>query len=198
MMQKVWIGATMVALAWNVPAAAQESSPDDSMSANDIIVTAQKRSERLQDVPIAIDAFSTDSIEAKRLDSIEALARNVPGLTFSDTAGVGLIALRGIGFSVNTGNGENAVAVHRDGIYISPTGASNMLQEDLGSVEVLRGPQGTLYGRNSTGGVINFISKAPPAEWSGDAIVGYGNFDAFRGRASLGGPLNENWRVRIS
>lgn len=164
---------------------------------NEIIVTAQKRSQRLQDVPIAIDAFSERAIEARGLNDVEALSRNVPGLTFGEVAGIGLIALRGVGYSVVTGTGENAVAIHRDGIYIAPTGAATLLQEDIGNVEVLRGPQGTLYGRNSTGGVINFISKAPSDDWEGFVSAGYGKYNLMKGKASLGGPISGGLRARL-
>lgn len=207
-LKTIMVSASLLALAMpalahaeGVDAADQPAVAEDGSGSSltaEIIVTAQKRSQRLQDVPIAIDAFSEQAIEARGLNDVDALSRNVPGLTFGDIAGVGLIALRGVGYSVNTGAGENAVAIHRDGVYIAPTGAATLLQEDIGGVEVLRGPQGTLYGRNSTGGVINFTSKAPSKDWQGTVMAGYGNYNQVKGKASVSGPLSEGLRMRVS
>ena len=186
-----------------VPAVAQDAASgrevpkSDASTDGDIIVTAQRRSESIQNVPIAINAFGEDELERARLDSVPALTSRTAGLTFAEMSGVGRISLRGVGFGVQTGAGDGAVALHRDGIYISPTGASMMAQLNLSRIEVLRGPQGTLYGRNSTGGVVNYISKAPSDQFEGEAMVGYGNLNR-TGRAAVSGPIAPGWAVRLT
>lgn len=165
---------------------------------DDIIVTAQRRSENIQDVPIAISAFSAQDIATRGIDSLEKVAAQVPGLNFGEASGLALISIRGAGFSVITGAGDNAVAIHRDGIYIASTRAAAMFQDDLERVEVLKGPQGTLYGRNATAGVINLISRSAPTELSGEVKAGYGNYDAKSASATVGGPITDALRVRVS
>ncbi|MFA5937824.1 MAG: TonB-dependent receptor [Sinimarinibacterium sp.] len=128
----------------------------------EIVVTAQKRSENLQDVPIAVSAFSAEAIRDRGIDGIADLSGQVPSLKFGEVAGGGQASIRGVGFSLVTGIGEGSVALYSDGLFLSRPGAITMLQSDVAGIEVLRGPQGTLYGRNATAGVINLITPAAP------------------------------------
>jgi len=179
-------------------AAAQSSTNSENAAGNIIIVTAQKREQDIQSIPIAISAFDEESIETRGIDSIGDLANQLPGVQFSEFSGSGNVSIRGVGTAIVSGNGENSVAVHVDGIFLSQPKAFAMVQEDIGRIEVLRGPQGTLYGRNSTGGVINLISQAPPDEFSIGASLLYGSYDQIRASANVGGPLGDNVSIRVS
>ena len=199
-------GATGLAFALSAsPAAAQEESPneveEDSVSSAGspvIIVQAQRREENAQDVPIAITAISQDVIEDQQIQTLEDISRITPSLNFGAFANTAQLNIRGVGFGSISGVGENAVAFHRDGVYISAPGALLLAQTDIGGVEVLRGPQGTLYGRNATGGVINISSIAPTDEFGVGGSLLYGNYDRFKQSAYVTGPLGPKARARIA
>lgn len=165
----------------------------------EVIVTAQKRSQNLQDVPISITALSEEAIDERNITSLTDIANQTPGLEFGEAAIGTSITIRGVGLSLVTGAGENSVAVHLDGVYLSRPGALSLSYEDLGGIEVLRGPQGTLYGRNATAGVLNLTTATPPEELEFGATLGAGNFDRERISAYLGGSvIDDVLRVRIS
>ncbi len=114
-------------------------------------------------------------------------------------AGVGQASIRGVGFALVTGTGEGSVAIHTDGLFLSRPGSTTMLQQDIAGVEVLRGPQGTLYGRNATAGVVNFISPPPPEEFSFGASALYGDIGRRKYSGHIGGSiLNGAIRARAS
>ena len=193
-----YCAASMAVLACSAqPAAAQEAVPPDN-SDSVIIVTAQKRAQDIQTVPISISAFDEDTVEERGIDSIADLANQLPGVQFSEFSGSGNVSIRGVGTAIVSGNGENSVAVHLDGIFLSQPKAFAMVQQDIGRIEVLRGPQGTLYGRNSTGGVINFISPTPEDALGVGASIRYGNYDQIRASAYATGSLGPNVAVRVS
>ena len=167
----------------------------------DVIVTAEKRNESLQDVSQAVTALTTAEIEVKGLDSIVDLTSIVPGVTVANNEGYKtIISVRGVGNETN----QNAIAApsvayHIDGIFIA---SPFSLQTDFISVdriEVLRGPQGTLFGQNSTGGAINVVTKAPSLDESyssGSLTIGDYNMTKFSGSAS--GPIFENVAATFS
>jgi iron complex outermembrane receptor protein len=179
---------------------AEEGSSNALMG--DIVVTAQKRSENVQNVPVAISAFSSDSLAARGISNPEQLQQSVPGLVYSGSVtGSGLVTLRGVGGSALRGStpGRNpAVPVHANGVYLQSP--SVMLQDflDIERVEVLRGPQGTLYGRNAVGGSINVISKRPTNDFSGEVGVEIGNYDKRRVFGVLSGPISDRLRARVA
>lgn len=158
----------------------------------DIIVTAQKRSERLQDVPIAITAVSQSAIERGRITTSQDLQLLVPSLQYTSLGSSATPFLRGVGSDVGQPNAEASVATYVDGVYIAHTVTT--IQQLLGveRVEVLKGPQGTLYGRNATGGAINIITRTPKQELEATASLTYGNYDRIEGSASVSGGLSEN------
>lgn len=187
------VGATALLAA---PAAfAQDQA--GSATVEEIIVTAQKRSENLQDVPMAVSAFGQEQIREQGIESAADLATVLPGVKFAQFAGTANIAIRGVGTTIVSGSGEGSVALHLDGIFLPSTLEGNMAQEDLGGIEVLRGPQSTLYGRNATGGVINFISAAPTNTFEASATVGVGNYDYKKAEGYVSGPLGERVRGRL-
>lgn len=165
----------------------------------EIVVTAQKREQNLQDIPISVSALSASDVQDRQVASLADVAAQIAGFQFGEVAGGGQASIRGVGFSLVSGAGEGSVAIHTDGLFLSRPGASTMLQDDIAGVEVLRGPQGTLYGRNATAGVINFITPAPPEELAFGASAQAGNFDARKYRGHLGGGLFDGaLRLRVS
>jgi iron complex outermembrane receptor protein len=166
-------------------------------SIEEVVVTAQKRSENIQKVPMTIDAISATQLQERQIQSVSDIAATLPGLRTDDVAGMSNIAIRGIGTTFTTGAGESSVAVHIDGIYIPQPKAALMGEDDLSQVEVLRGPQGTLYGRNSTAGVINFITASPTDTPEAEVSARYGNYNDIRVQGYLNGPLSDDVNGRI-
>jgi iron complex outermembrane receptor protein len=169
----------------------------DSSTVTEVIVTAQKREQNLQDVPIAINAFGAQAIKDRGIETIADLATLTPGIKFAEFSSSANVAVRGVGTTIVSGTGESSVAVHIDGVYLMQPQAYTMVQEDLGSIEVLRGPQGTLYGKNAIGGVINFISARPTAEAHFGGTALYGNYGDTKGSAYISGPITDRIRGRI-
>lgn len=155
----------------------------------EIVVTAQKREENIQDVPISIQAFSGDALAARGVVDTSGLQESVPSLQFTNQAGFTLIFLRGIGTDNPIPSADRDVATYVDGIFM-PSGQSTV--QSLGQVqrvEVLKGPQGTLFGRNSTGGAISVITEDPGAEFKASAEAEASRFNGTAGKLSLMGPV---------
>ncbi len=155
----------------------------------DIVVTAEKRSTRLQKTPIAITAVTADKIANLGLNNVEQLQRIVPSLTYGQNAGYTYITVRGIGTDISGLTSESSIATYEDGVYTGALFVQSVPSFDLQRIEVLRGPQGTLYGRNTTGGVINYITKDPEFETSGNASVVVGSYDRIGVDAGFTGSL---------
>ena len=164
----------------------------------EVVVTAEKRTTNLQDTAMSISAISGDELALRQIDDIGSLALSVPNVNFGETTGNARIAIRGIGFdNISLGN-EGRVAFHVDDVYLSRPAAALSSFFDLERVEVLRGPQGFLYGRNATAGAINLITRAP-----GDALNGYttltvANYDRVTLEGAVGGPLSDRVGARIA
>jgi len=167
-----------------VPAAAQTGPASDrgpgAGEPADIVVTANKRSERLQDVPIAISALADKDVQNRHITSALDLNNIVPGLrlTTSDAAANPKIFIRGVGLSDFNPGSASGVGIYVDGVYVGSPLAQLAGFYDIDRIEVLRGPQGTLYGRNTTGGAINVITKRPTWKYTGDASVDYGEYSS--------------------
>ena len=156
----------------------------------EITVTAQKKEESIQDVPIAISAFSADQIEAANLTNLDQFAALTPGLFFGKfSESRPQIYIRGIGSRQFDVGSEGSVGVFIDEVYIGRFSSGLSGLGDIERVEVLKGPQGTLYGRNTIGGAINVITKKPSDELTMNAEVGGGNFGYFDGQAVVSGPV---------
>ncbi|WP_197493200.1 TonB-dependent receptor [Woeseia oceani] len=198
------VAATLPAVALLVVAgtgSVQAQQSDNSSAAlEEVIVTAQKRAESMQTVPIAISALSSESLELRGIDSPEGLQFSVPNLNLGQQAGNGwtniVATIRGVG-TVNALL-DPGVPMHVDGHYMQSTAilARNFL--DVERVEVLRGPQGTLYGRNAIGGSINVITKRPSESLEGAFSVDLGSFDKRAVQAVISGPLSDRLRGRLS
>ena len=156
-----------------------------------IIVTAQKRAENVQDTPIAITAISSDRIASGGLNNPERLSLLVPSLTNAESTGYSWLSIRGIGTN-SAGMAEAAVASYHDSVYAGMQISQRVPTFDLERIEVLRGPQGTLYGRNTTGGVINYITKDPSFDFGATGDVAYGNYNTVETNVGVSGPLVED------
>lgn len=167
------------------PALAQTSEATNEETASggveDIIVTAQRRSERLQDVPIAISAVTADALSQSGVTNADTLNQAVPGLQFGRQIGGATPYLRGVGSQNSAAGNESSIASYVDGVYRVSLFSSIQSFNNIERVEVLKGPQGTLFGRNATGGLINIITKDPSSDTSVTASGSYGNFDTLTG-----------------
>jgi outer membrane receptor protein involved in Fe transport len=174
-----------VALCASVPAFAQtaEAPADDGLEQGDIIVTATQRAQSLSDVPIAVSAVTAESLQNSGATDLRQLNQLSPSLLVSSTsseAGAAVIRIRGIGTVGDNPGLESSVAVFVDGVYRSRGGTALTEMGAVDRVEVLRGPQGTLFGRNASAGLIHIITAKPKFETEGTAEVTYGNFDFWR------------------
>ncbi len=178
------------------PAAAHSES---ETALGEIIVTAEKRSTSLQDTPIAMDAFGGEDIRRSAISDISGLTRIAPDLQMLQTDRTVQLSIRGVSSLDVSSSSDPALTVSIDGEYINSGTAINAALFDLERVEVLRGPQGTLYGRNSTAGALNLIAAKPElGKLDGYVTAGYGNFDAKHGEAVFNIPLGETAAVRVS
>jgi iron complex outermembrane receptor protein len=157
----------------------------------DIVVTANRRQERLQDVPIAVTAISGDLGQKLGISSSSSLAAGVPGLTFNTQGNTATPFIRGIGNPSGAIGQEATVSTYVDGVYIASPQAMLFTFNNIDRVEVLKGPQGTLFGRNATGGVINIITRKPSFTPKLEAEVGYGSYDTLSGSAYASTGLSE-------
>ena len=164
----------------------------------EIIVTAEKREASIQDTALAITAVSGDLLENGGLDEIEDISLDVPSLVFSRAGGEAQLYIRGVGTNLFGIGQDSSVAVHQDGVYQgrAQMGLTQFL--DVERVEVLRGPQGTLYGRNATAGVLNIIHRAPGDEPEGYVNLKLGNFNRYDGEVAYGGPISDSAGFRLA
>jgi iron complex outermembrane receptor protein len=168
----------------------------------EVVVTATKREESAQDVPISVTAFTSESIQELGFDLSFDVGSHVPNLQFlpQGSRSIPFIFLRGVGNTSFFANSINPVAIYVDQAYVGQSSAQALQLFDLERVEVLRGPQGTLFGRNATGGLINFITRKPQVEDGRNARIELtgGNFGRFDVEAAGGIPLGENAAARVA
>jgi iron complex outermembrane receptor protein len=164
----------------------------------EVIVTSQRRVTDVQTTAAAVTAFSTDDLKLRSAYSVEDLNALSPSVLVSSFQGEAQIYIRGIGYSSIVGGSDSSTAFHSDGVYISrPAGALPAFM-DVERVEVLRGPQGTLYGRNATGGSVNVISKGPGDHLQYEGELTVGNYDRFRLFGAIGGPVTDRVGIRLA
>ncbi|WDA41356.1 TonB-dependent receptor [Erythrobacter sp. BLCC-B19] len=192
-------------LATHAPAMAQADDTADPSAdqggVSDIIVTAQRRQESVQDVPIAITAFGQEELEQRGIVSALDVAQFVPNLVGLNNTGLGTANsyyLRGIGNTESIATFDPPIGTYVDDIYLSRQNANNLSLFDVNRIEVLRGPQGTLFGRNTTGGAINVYMNEPGDDFAGYAEIGYGSYDQKLARASLDVPLADSFAIKVS
>ena len=192
-------GATALALGLSVPAIAQDAA-DETADTNEIIVTAQKREENLQDIPLAVSVIGGDAIANSGGITLENAQYLVPSLNFrkSGTTLNQALFLRGVGtinFSIAA---EPSVAAVLDGVVLSRAGEGFTDLFDVERIEVLRGPQGTLFGKNASAGVVSIVTKRPTDEFKAEVEASYFTKSEYRGRATVNLPLGENIRSRVT
>lgn len=207
-MRSLLLAAVSLPLLCAVPQAhasdAPAGTPDPQATASadqlgDIVVVADKRSVNLQKAPLAITALSADALEIANIRSSADLNGFVPGLTVARSEGVSrIVSIRGIGNEANQNDSaQPGVAYHIDGVYIASPFALNADFLDVERIDVLRGPQGTVFGQNSTGGTINVISRQPKlGVTEGYASLGGGTYNLFRGEAAINVPVSSTIAVR--
>ena len=178
----------------------QRTDDDKNSGLDDIVVTAQRRAEDAQRIGVAIDVISAGTLKGAGVTTTDTLNAAVPALSTAKGAGVNAsYFIRGVGNFTNNGYSDSAVAFNVDGVYYARPGSTTGTFFDIERVEVLKGPQGTLYGRNATGGAINVISVKPKiGETGGYASVGYGNYNALNLEGALNLPMGENGALRVS
>ena len=170
----------------------------------EVFVTARKREESIQDTPISITAFSGDDLGARQLDNIGQISEATPNRIFNDRAGLSgnsgstTIFIRGVGQLDFTLNVEAGVGIYVDDVYVSRSTGALIDLLDIERVEVLRGPQGTLFGRNTTGGAVSVTSKLPGEEFEARLGLTAGNYDRLDVYGTVNLPLSDNLYNRTS
>ena len=158
----------------------------------EIVVTAQHRAENLQTVPVTVSALSSELLEKGDIFDPASVAINVPGMAYAEfSPGQSIISMRGISSADDGAGLDNSVSLFLDGVYIGRLASINFDMFDLERIEVLRGPQGTLFGRNAIGGAINVVSAKPTDEFTGKVGITAGNEGILRYQGYVSGPLTE-------
>ncbi|CAN5194705.1 hypothetical protein BH09PSE2_BH09PSE2_22240 [soil metagenome] len=177
------------------PAAAQPAAAEQNLI-GEVIVTAEKREQNLQQVPVAISAFTAEKRDLIGITSVVDQTNYTPGLTY--TATNDRLSLRGVGRLTNIRSADSGTAIYIDNVFITSATQAGRSPLFIERTEILRGPQGTLYGRNAIGGAYNLISKHPSRDCSGEARLGFGNYERYQFDGTLSIPLTENLRTRFN
>lgn len=176
--------------------AAVSATADDMSAVGDIVVTAQRREERASKVPLSITATSGNTLERLNVRTGEQLATVTPGLSFANTGPIPTFSIRGITLNDYGSSNESPIAYYVDDVYLAAPNSAVGQMFDVGRVEVLRGPQGTLFGRNATGGLVHVISNKPTKDFEGDASIQYGSYNQVIANVAMGGPISDQVRIR--
>jgi iron complex outermembrane recepter protein len=178
---------------------AQGAQETEAPQLDEIVVTAQKREQSLSDVSMSVSAVGADALANSQTNSIESLQFLVPSISFGNDFNFAKLFIRGIGLNSSFPGADPSVALHVDGAVIAQAGAQMSAMFDLERVEVLRGPQGTLYGRNATGGAVNLITAKPTETLGGYGRLSIGGDDVQTlAEGALSGPLTDTIRARLA
>lgn len=198
------LSATALALSATIPAHAQTPPPADEAVAeetgNEIIVTAAKRAQTLQDVPISVSVTDSKTVEQASINDLMDLQSVVPSLKvpqFQNSSQTNFI-IRGFGNGANNIGIESSVGVFIDGVYRSRSASAIADLPEIERIEVLRGPQSTLFGKNVSAGAISIVTKKPEFKWGGKGSLTYGNYDDKEGTLSINAGLGESVGLRLS
>ena len=174
------------------------SAPDDGVQLGEIVVTAQRKAERLQDVPVSVTAITGETLQKQKIDSASDLASVVPNLQTVGVVGEAtpIFSLRGVSMSDYSLNQSSPVATYFDEVYKGNFALLGAPLYDLERIEVLRGPQGTLYGKNTTGGAVNLIARKPGFSTGGELTLGAGSDNRREASGAFQTPLGESVAVR--
>jgi iron complex outermembrane recepter protein len=188
--------AALAAPLWAAPALAQGAAAEEEDS-NAIIVTAQRRNENLEDVPMSVAVVTQESLANSGVNTLRDLQNVTSGFQLNNSGNTPQPAIRGI-TTTNAGSYENNVVLFVDGVYQPSAQVLNMDLPNVQDVQILKGPQGTLYGRNATGGAILVNTIDPGNDWQGQAEATYARFNDYRGRAYVAGPLGEGVGISLA
>lgn len=166
-----------------------------AVALEEIVITARKQEETLQDVPLAVSALVGDALRETQVSNMIDAQTGMPNVNFGTRLSAGAPTIRGVGFTILAAGTSSNVAVHVDGVYVGRPSATAASFFDVDRLEVVRGPQGTLYGRNATGGAVNIITGQPTADPDGYIDVTLGNYDSRRVEGAMGGPLIESEKL---
>ncbi len=197
----MFAGASAVAMAWATPMAfAQEDGEDVQRKLGTVLVTTQKTEESIQDVPIAVSAFDEEALEKLQLSGGPDLVKSIPNVAFTKGNFTGYnFKIRGIGADLVAQSGDAGVGVHQNDVPLTANRLFEAEFYDVERVETLRGPQGTLYGRNATGGVVNVITAKPVLEeFQADAKLTYGNYNTFKAKGMINVPIGDRVALRVA
>jgi len=190
-------GLSSPAQAQNADANSAGAAPAEDTS--DIIVTARHRGENLQNVPLSVTAFGGAELERQGMSTLKDLSASVPGMQFNDRGTLQTeITIRGVGGDARNPGIDTGVGMYVDGVYIARTSGYNADLSDIEQVEVLRGPQGTLFGKNTIGGVISVTTRKPSDKAEGFVSASYGNYNAIRTQATVSVPLTSNLFAKVT
>lgn len=165
----------------------------------EVIVTAQKREQNIQDVAIAVSAFAGDQVNAANIQQFEDIAVRTPGLNMTQfNIGEPQLYIRGIGNSNDSAGGDPAVGIFIDEVYIGRSGSGSSDLFDIERIEVLRGPQGTLYGKNTSGGAVAIYTTRPSREFGGKLSATVGDYDLWNVQGLVTGPLGERMAGKLA
>lgn len=204
MLSLALLAAVPIAAFAQQPSAPQTSSDQTGAEASapalqEVVVTAERRRQNLQSAPISVTAVTGEEIRDRNVTAVSDLAQLVPALeAYTGSGPYSNITIRGVSSLVVNAFGDPAIAVNMDGVYLARTTAFEGLFYDVQRVEVLKGPQGTLYGRNATGGAINVITNAPTFSFGGDFSAQYGNYSDVTLNGDVNVPLASNIAVRAA
>jgi len=202
-MNAKYMGVSALALAICNGGTAYAQDDSDNFQLEEVVVTAQKREEGLQDTPIAITAISGEDLRARGTGNISELQTFTPNLVFDTTSPVSgvssgaVVFIRGIGQSDFQLTTDPGVGTYVDGVYLSRSVGGVLDVLELERVEVLRGPQGTLFGRNTIGGAISLVSRRPGDEFAVKGQVTYGSRDRIDARLVVDAPISDRARFQI-
>lgn len=180
----------------SIPAIAQTAA----VSLEEVVVTAQRRSENMDSIGISIAAFGEDQLDDLGFAEVGDVALMTPGVNLTETGvtGVPVYTIRGVGFDDYSSNSSSTVGIYLDEVSLPYPTMTRGPQFDLERIEILKGPQGTLYGRNTTGGAINLISNKPTQDFEAGFTLGYGRFDTLQAEGYVSGGLSEAVRGRLA
>jgi iron complex outermembrane recepter protein len=207
-MRRILLGSTGLALVLlaGSPVCAQEytqvadASGVHSEKIETVTVTAQRREEQAQEVGIALSVLTPSDLNDKHVTTVNQLQYTVPNFEYIPAFGSGQVwfRLRGVGFNTYSSNNSASVSVYVDDVAYPVSASTQGLLFDISRVEVLRGPQGTLYGRNTTGGAVNFVTNRPADEFSTGVQIDYGSHHEFTGEAYVSGPIANGLKFRLA
>lgn len=196
---RMWLRALMVSTGLGL-VATSPAYAQSGVELEEIIVTARKRAESLQEAPVSVTAFTAETMASQGVEDVTDVALRTPGMQYGSFGDVKLspTSLRGIIGNAGSAGADPAVGYYVDEVFVGQGAGASLDLFDIERVEVLRGPQGTLFGRNTIGGVINITTKRPSRTFEAEAMAAYGNYDYRRAAVSVSGPLGERVSAKLA